>query len=208
MSEAHTSRSVVMSACLIATAASFFTLGVIHAQRSDAVAQRFERQSEVRKMGRSEPVPAATVGRPAAQKDEALDIPAPAARARMVAEIKQEIQNEMGLLPVHLLRERRSSFVELYAYDNDGKTSYGTAGYLGGGYFVTVKHAVVALLGDNERRIHKIMSVKVVLQRKGNPGPRHRHRRCRHRGPQRRLGDHQDERARPAGASHRHVVRL
>ena len=63
----------------------------------------------------------------------------------MVAEIKEQLQTEMGLLPVHLLRDRRSSFVELYSYDNLGKTNYGTAGYLGGGYFITVKHAVVAL---------------------------------------------------------------
>jgi hypothetical protein len=74
----------------------------------------------------------------------------------MVAEIKQEIQDEMGLLPVHLLRERRSSFVELYAYDNSGKTNYATAGYLGSGYFVTVKHAVVALTGDNERALARL----------------------------------------------------
>jgi len=94
---------------------------------------------------------AAAIGRVVAHKDEPVDLPTPAARARMVAEIKQEIQNEMGLLPVHLLRERRSSFVELHAYDNDGETNYGTAGYLGRGYFVTVKHAVVALTGDEER---------------------------------------------------------
>ena len=54
----------------------------------------------------------------------------------------------MGLLPLQLLRDRRSSFVELYTTDNFGKTSYGTAGYLGGGYFITVKHAVVALKDD------------------------------------------------------------
>ena len=54
----------------------------------------------------------------------------------------------MGLLPVHLLRDRRPSFVELYSYDNLGKTNYGTAGYLGHGYFITVKHAVIALQGD------------------------------------------------------------
>jgi hypothetical protein len=82
----------------------------------------------------------------------------------MVAEIKQEIPSEMGLLPVHLLRERRSSFVELYAYDNDGQTNYGTAGYLGRGYFVTVKHAVVALNGGDERGARKIGSVKVVYK--------------------------------------------
>jgi hypothetical protein len=165
-----TSRRVVTFACLLATAVSFFTLGVIHARGNDAVAQRLELQSEVRKTSRREPVVAgATVGRVVAQKDEPVDIPTPAARAKLVAEIKQEIQDEMGLLPVHLLRERRSSFVELYAYDNSGKTNYGTAGYLGSGYFVTVKHAVVALTGDNERGTRKMTSVKVVYKGKEIP---------------------------------------
>jgi len=68
----------------------------------------------------------------------------------------------MGLLPVHLLRERRSSFVELYAYDNHGRATYGTAGYLGRGHFLTVKHAVVALRDDDEQGTRKITSVKVV----------------------------------------------
>ena len=55
----------------------------------------------------------------------------------------------MGLLPVRLLRERRESFVELNSVDNFGKTSYGTAGYLGNGYFITVKHGVIALDGGD-----------------------------------------------------------
>ncbi len=63
----------------------------------------------------------------------------------LVDEIKRQIQSEMGLFPVRLLRDRRASFVELNANDNYGKTSYGTAGYLGNGYFITVKHGVIAL---------------------------------------------------------------
>jgi S1-C subfamily serine protease len=80
--------------------------------------------------------------------------------APLIDEIKRQLQNEMGLLPVRLLRERRQSFVELNAYDNFGKSSYGTAGYLGDGYFITVKHGVVALDdqqdGREERRITRI----------------------------------------------------
>ena len=68
-------------------------------------------------------------------------------RAALVDEIKRQLQSEMGLLPVRLLRERRESFVELTRVRRTGKTSYGTAGYLGNGYFVTVKHGVVALGG-------------------------------------------------------------
>src|SRR5918995_5012234 len=73
-------------------------------------------------------------------------------RDALVSDIKKQLQSEMGLLPVELLRSRRQSFVELYAYDNLGKTNYGTAGYLGGGYFITVKHGVIVLPDDAERR--------------------------------------------------------
>jgi hypothetical protein len=82
------------------------------------------------------------------------------AGAPLVEEIKRQLQSEMGLLPVRLLRERRQSFVELNAWDNLGKSSYGTAGYLGNGYFITVKHGVVALdepqEGREPRRITRI----------------------------------------------------
>ena len=66
-------------------------------------------------------------------------------RERLVADIKEQLGREMGLLPVRLIRDRQASFVELYTYDNHGQRNYGTAGYLGQGYFITVKHAVVAL---------------------------------------------------------------
>jgi hypothetical protein len=79
------------------------------------------------------------------------------AQSAMVDEIKRQLQSEMGLFPVRLLRDRKESFVELNAYDNFGKTNYGTAGYLGGGYFITVKHGVIALddlaEGQEARRI-------------------------------------------------------
>jgi hypothetical protein len=80
----------------------------------------------------------------------------------LVEEIKRQLQSEMGLLPVQLLRERRESFVELNAIDNFGKTSYGTAGYLGNGYFITVKHGVIALddMDDGEEP-RKIVSVTI-----------------------------------------------
>ena len=69
-------------------------------------------------------------------------------RAAIVADVKRELTAEMGLLPLTLLRERRNSFVELNSYDDRGTSNYGTAGYLGNGYFITVKHAVVALGQD------------------------------------------------------------
>jgi len=88
-------------------------------------------------------------------------------RAALVAEIKQQLRSEMGLMPVRLLRERRQSFVELYSYDVAGASNYGTAGYLGNGYFITVKHAVVALGDDSGAR--RITSIKLAYNGKQVP---------------------------------------
>jgi hypothetical protein len=88
-------------------------------------------------------------------------------RAAIVADIKRELTAEMGLLPLTLLRERRSSFVELNAYDDRGSSNYGTAGYLGNGYFITVKHAVVALGQEGAADPRHIQSIKLTY--KGRP---------------------------------------
>jgi len=88
-------------------------------------------------------------------------------RAALVDEIKRELQNEMGLLPVRLLRERRDSFVELNTYDNSGASRYSTAGYLGDGYFITVKHGVVAI-GD-ESSTRRISAIKIRYKGKELP---------------------------------------
>ena len=168
------SRRIVLLTSILATAISCFTLGVMHARRTDAIASSAYDakidaiRTEVRTtLGRVPRTPAlATAGTAGHVKDDGVT-PAAAARARMVAEIKQELQSEMGLLPVQMLRDRRSSFVELYSYDNLGKTNYGTAGYLGNGYFITVKHAVVALRDEEERATNrKITSVKVMYRGK------------------------------------------
>jgi Trypsin-like peptidase domain len=82
-------------------------------------------------------------------------------RAAMVADIKRELSVEMGLLPLTLLRDRRNSFVELNSYDDRGTNNYGTAGYLGNGYFITVKHAVIALGQDGAAEPRRIDSIKL-----------------------------------------------
>jgi S1-C subfamily serine protease len=87
-------------------------------------------------------------------------------RASIIADVKRELTAEMGLLPLTLLRERRNSFVELNAFDDRGASSYGTAGYLGNGYFITVKHAVVALGQEGVADPRKIASVKVTYKGK------------------------------------------
>jgi hypothetical protein len=91
-------------------------------------------------------------------------------QSALVEEIKRQLQVEMGLLPVRLIRERRDSFVELNALDNSGKASYGTAGYLGDGYFITVKHGVIALDEPDEGRDRrKIVSITVRYKDKDLP---------------------------------------
>jgi Trypsin-like peptidase domain len=88
-------------------------------------------------------------------------------QSSLVEEIKRQLQSEMGLLPIRVLRERRKSFVEINAYDKSGSLRYSTAGYLGNGYFITVKHGVMALTdADPERRI---ASVKVLYNGKKLP---------------------------------------
>ncbi len=170
------SRRLVFTTSVLATAILFFMLGVIQARHRDAASRaavdakldaiRSEVRLELGKSTHIEPVvPAGTTGR-IPPKAAAPD----SGRASMVAEIKEQLQSEMGLMPVSLLRDRRSSFVELYSYDNLGKTNYGTAGYLGGGYFITVKHAVVALHDEDDRQsTRKIQSVKVVYRGKEIP---------------------------------------
>jgi hypothetical protein len=87
-----------------------------------------------------------------------------AARAAIVADVKRQLQDEMGLLPLNLLRDRSKSFVELYSYDDHGSSNYGTAGYLGDGYFITVKHGVVALNQEGQSDPRKITSVKLMYK--------------------------------------------
>ena len=91
-------------------------------------------------------------------------------QSAIVDEVKRQLQAEMGLVPVRLLRERGESFVELNAVDNFGKTSYGTAGYLGNGYFITVKHGVIALDEPQDgRESRRILSVTIRYKNRDLP---------------------------------------
>ena len=168
------SRRIVLTSSVIATALSCYTLGVVQSRRDETAmrasydAKIESIRAEVRAQSNSKPRTSAVATAGIAGRTDGM--PSAAARARMVAEIKEQLQSEMGLLPVNLLRDRRSSFVELYSYDTLGKTNYGTAGYLGNGYFITVKHAVVALRDEDERATtRKITSVKVMYRGKEIP---------------------------------------
>ncbi len=168
------SRRAVFVSAILATAVSCFTLGVIQARRVDASEQasydtRLDAlRAELQRALAHEPaagvVPVGTVGD--ARRDGAESA---AKRERLIADIKEQLRTEMGLLPVRLIRERQSSFVELYSYDNHGQRSYGTAGYLGHGYFITVKHAVVALAEEGRQSDRAITAVKVVYKGKEIP---------------------------------------
>src|SRR5689334_16637544 len=169
------SRRFLVVVSIITTAAAFFLLGDFHARAGDAVdraeydakldAIRAEVHSQIGRDRAAAVVPAGTSGD--AQSEREPGATTELTRTRMVAEIKQELQSEMGLLPLQLLRDRRTSFVELYSSDNQGRTSYGTAGYLGNGYFITVKHAVVALKDeDNRDGQRRITSIRIMLDGK------------------------------------------
>src|SRR5262252_2267237 len=169
-------RRLVVGSSFIATAITCYTIGVIQSRHNDA-AMRASYDAKLEAIraevhAQTAPKPAATAVATAGSRParESEITPSAATRARMVAEIKEQLQSEMGLLPVNLLRDRRASFVELYSYDSLGKTNYGTAGYLGNGYFITVKHAVVALRDDDERAsTRRISSVKVMYRGKEIP---------------------------------------
>jgi S1-C subfamily serine protease len=139
----------------------FFGLGNYLGARQDADndAQFAALRAELNALRRSQPVvPTGTTG---------LTVdPAAAGRASIIDDVKRQLTDEMGLLPLTLLRDRRESFVELYSYDDRGASSYGTAGYLGNGYFITVKHAVVALGQEGVADPRRITSVKLAYQGK------------------------------------------
>ena len=90
-------------------------------------------------------------------------------RDALVADVKRQLQSEMGLLPINLIRDRRQSFVELYSYDDRGSSNYGTAGYLGNGYFITVKHGVIALGQEGHSDRRRITSIKLMYQNRAIP---------------------------------------
>jgi len=175
------SRRFLVFIALVATAVACFLLGDFHARSGDALewaaydakldAIRAEVRSQLGHKTRTPDIqPAGTIGSVGEGDVSLPPSPTNAERAQMVAEIKRDLQHEMGLMPIQLLRERRSSFVELYTTDSLGKTNYGTAGYLGGGYFITVKHAVVALKDDDNRQgPRKITAIKVLYENKEVP---------------------------------------
>jgi hypothetical protein len=160
-------RVLVLTAGVAANVAAILGITTIRAQHAAALRQA-ESDARIDALraeltralgGRTTPVAEGTTGWTDERVPEALSTEH---RALLVEEVKQQLREEMGLTPLQLLRERRRSFVELYAYDNQGRSNYGTAGYLGDGYFITVKHAVVPLPSDEDvRRDRRIESIRI-----------------------------------------------
>jgi S1-C subfamily serine protease len=146
----------------IVFAFSFFGLGnYLGARQTADSADRFAALSaEVDRLRQRDLLQAAgTAGR-----TDAGPVATAGDRESIVADVKRQLEAEMGLLPLNLLRERKESFVELYSYDDKGSSSYGTAGYLGNGYFITVKHGVVALGQEGLAEPRRIISVKLTYK--------------------------------------------
>jgi hypothetical protein len=153
-------RVVPAALASVLAAAAFFGLGSYLGARpsSDGGEHYAALRAEIELLRKRDSLTTAgTAGRLGAAFDS-LDA---ATRADLVADVKRQLQTEMGLLPVTLLRQRRESFVELYSHDDRGGSSYGTAGYLGNGYFITVKHGVVALGQEGLADARRITSIKL-----------------------------------------------
>ena len=152
-------RRTVPAVIALSFALFFFGLGnYLGALQSADTDARFDAlRAEVDQLRRREPPrPTGTSGH----------VNADPGRASIIDDVKRQLSDEMGLLPLNLLRDRRESFVELYSYDDRGSSSYGTAGYLGNGYFITVKHGVVALGQEGLSDPRRITSVKIAYKGK------------------------------------------
>jgi S1-C subfamily serine protease len=159
-------RRAVPAILATAFALLFFGLGnYLGGHTTDSDQKLASLQAQIEYLRKRQPEPTGTSGISARSAE--VSMMDDESRAAIVADVKRQLQDEMGLLPLTLLRERRDSFVELYSYDDRGSSSYGTAGYLGNGYFITVKHGVIALGQDGLTDHRKITSVKLMY--KGKP---------------------------------------
>ncbi len=156
-------RRAIPAVLVFTVALLFFGLGNYLGARQSAYGDARLRalRLELEQIRRDDARPAGTSGHGVPSATQAID---DSSRAAIVADVKRQLQQELGLLPLNTLRERRNSFVELYSYDDRGSSSYGTAGYLGNGYFITVKHAVVALGQEDAPDPRRITSVKLMYK--------------------------------------------
>jgi S1-C subfamily serine protease len=157
-----TTRRSVPAIVALSGAITFFGVGnyLGALQSADTEARFAALRAELNELQRREPLVATGTSGYVAAPAMSADVDA------IVDDVKRQLSDEMGLFPLDLLRERRASFVELYSYDDRGSSSYGTAGYLGNGYFITVKHGVVALGQEGSADPRRITSVKIAYDGK------------------------------------------
>lgn len=147
----------------VLVAVSFFSLGsYLTARPGVDPAQIAALRAEIEQLRNAQP--SGPTGTSGIERVVDLDPELASDRAAIVEDVKRQLQTEMGLLPLDLIRDRRQSFVELYSYDDRGASSYGTAGYLGNGYFITVKHGVIALGQEGAADPRRITSIKLMYQ--------------------------------------------
>ncbi|MFN0064432.1 MAG: serine protease [Myxococcaceae bacterium] len=99
--------------------------------------------------------------------------PAQRLQRELVAnEVKRQL-DALGVIDApQLIRRAVPSLVELNAEDNLGKAHYGSATYLGQGYFVTVKHAVTELKEHGEgSEASRRQITKVTIRHQGRDLP-------------------------------------
>lgn len=162
-------RGLVPTFVFVLSAIVFFGLGNFFAAKEASASegdQLASLQAQINALKRQSHETSGTIGRTPGLPRAAATLD-PHSRAALVADITQQLKHEMGLVPVSVLRERRESFVEMYSYDVSGASNYGTAGYLGNGYFITVKHGVIALGEDADAR--RITSVKLMYNGRALP---------------------------------------
>ena len=102
------SRRFLVVISLLTTAAAFFLLGVFHARTDDAaVRAAYDAKLDALRAEVRSQLGKATAAERRARGDDAATprtgraaTARPASRARMIAEIKRELQSEMGLLPL------------------------------------------------------------------------------------------------------------
>jgi S1-C subfamily serine protease len=145
----------------LAFAVLFFGLGSLAARPGVDAQQIAALRAEIDQLRKFQPA-AVTGTSGIAESDPDRVVEDEASRAAIVEDVKRQLKTEMGLLPLTLIRDRRQSFVELYSYDDRGASSYGTAGYLGNGYFITVKHGVIALGQEGAADPREIVSIKLM----------------------------------------------
>src|SRR5262245_11193541 len=153
-------RLAVPAVVATAFAFLFFGLGSFLAARPGAESEEIAAlRAEIEQLRKTQPpTPTGTSGVDPLTITHATE----SSRAAIVEDVKRQLRSEMGLLPLNLIRDRRQSFVEFYAYDDRGSSSYGTAGYLGNGYFITVKHGVIALGQEGVASPRQITSIKLM----------------------------------------------